>query len=603
MLDDYSNLSPMGDNGGINSLNNFLQFVFGNTSGPLGRPVSMLSFLIDGQDWPPNIASFKYTNIMIHLLNGLALCWLGLLLFQALNLSARRSAVLALVLTALWLLHPLNSTTTLYAVQRMTQLMTLFALAALICYVKGRLLISIDQKRAAVLLVAALFPFGLLSVLSKENGALLLLLIVIFELSVFSHITRTRLFKLWYRLGVLFPLAIILLYLLLTLPQSIAGFEIRHFSMAERVLTESRILSIYLFKIFFPSGIGVSLFHDDFLVSQSLLNPLTTLFAIVFLVALLGSAIAWRKQQPMFFFGVCWFFAMHLLESGHLPLELYFEHRNYMSMIGPLITLVWYLHRFLAGHFRELSKQTAVGITGLFLLIMAFLSWQQSLLWSNTAELNAYWAFEKPNSSRAQISYGDFLAQNGATEAAMERWQRANSLLPNEVSIQLHIWNRACEYGMSSPITLQQIIDAETPEYFHNDINFHLRELLENLILQRCEFPPTETVVAVFDVIDRLPLSDRRRAGYHFLFSDLYVYLGRLDSALIQLSRSFELRELPEIPIRQAILSASAGNFEDGLVFLQRAREANSRQSPFLPSAEAEIARIEQDFQRLLNTR
>ena len=35
---------------------------------------------------------------------------------------------------------------------------------------------------------------------------------------------------------------------------------------------------------------------------------------------------------------------MHLLESSYIPLELYFEHRNYMSMIGPIMASVWYLN-------------------------------------------------------------------------------------------------------------------------------------------------------------------------------------------------------------------------------------------------------------------
>ena len=133
LLDDYVNLSPMGENGGVNNLQNFLRFVFGNSSGPTGRPVSMISFLIDAQDWPPRVAAFKYTNILMHTLNGVVLSWFALTLFQLLGLDSKRSSLLALLLSALWLLHPLNSTTTLYVIQRMTQLMTLFTLAALLC--------------------------------------------------------------------------------------------------------------------------------------------------------------------------------------------------------------------------------------------------------------------------------------------------------------------------------------------------------------------------------------------------------------------------------------------------------------------------------------
>jgi hypothetical protein len=94
---------------------------------------------------------------------------------------------------------------------------------------------------------------------------------------------------------------------------------------------------IYLGEIFLPTNAGVSLFHDDFQISTSFLNPLSTLFSVLFLFGLAGVAWYWRKSQPVLFLGIAWFFVMHILESTYLPLELYFDHRNYMAMIGPII--------------------------------------------------------------------------------------------------------------------------------------------------------------------------------------------------------------------------------------------------------------------------
>ena len=340
VLDDAGNLSPMGGNGAIDNWPNFLKFVFGGDSGPTGRPVSMLAFLIDAQFWPPSIAAFKYTNILIHLLTATSVCWLSYCIMLAMRIEDKRAAWLALLVSALWVLHPLNATTTLYVVQRMTQLMTLFAVVSLICYVKGRMLMVQDRTRGAGLLVAALFPFGLLSVLSKENGVLLLLLIVSMEHSIFREQVKTDLFKLWYRLGVLVPLVIIFVYLGLTAPASMEAYAYRDFNLSERLLTESRVLCTYIAKMFLPTALGAGLYHDDIVVSTGLLQPITTLFSTLGLLAICVVAFTWRKSQPMLFFGVAWFFAMQLLESTYLPLELYFEHRNYLAMIGPLIAAV-----------------------------------------------------------------------------------------------------------------------------------------------------------------------------------------------------------------------------------------------------------------------
>jgi tetratricopeptide (TPR) repeat protein len=599
VLDDYRNLSPIGENDGVTNLQNFMRYLFGNSSGPTGRPVAMLSFLIDTQHWPPNVASLKYTNVLIHALNGVLLAWLTLLLFQVLGMSEKHSAMFALLVAALWLFHPLNTTTALYVIQRMTQLMTFFALAALICYLKGRALTLQDARHSFLYLCLALFPFGVLSVLSKENGALLLLLIVVFELSVFRQSSVKHLtFKLWYRLGVILPLLCLGFYLLLTFPSNMEGYDVRPFTMGERLLSEMRALTLYAGGVFVPSLAEGSVFHDDFEVSRSLFAPISTFASLIFLVASLSLAIISRKEQPMLFFGIAWFFSMHLLESTYLPLELYFEHRNYLAMVGPLISFVWYLYVFLQGHSEKVLKIFAKAVVGVFLGVMFLLTWQQAMLWGSNRDLLAYWAYETPGSVRAQISYADYLAPRGATEEAMERLEIANEAHPKEITIMLHMWNMACEYGTESPYSLEQIAAMDNLEYFQNDINFYLRALLEDLMSKQCQFPRHQTMIAFFEKLEPLIRSELPRASYHFLYSDLFVYYRQLDPALIQLTKAFELSGFPEIPIRQAMLTASADNNADALVFLQRAREANQQQSFLLPSYEDEIVTIERDIKK-----
>lgn len=602
IFDDYTNLSPLGDDGGISSWSAARNFVFGNASGPTGRPVSMLSFLIDAQNWPPHIAALKYTNILIHALTGCLLCWFAFELFQLAGLSAERSALMGLLVAALWLLHPFNSSTTLYVVQRMTQLMTLFGLAALILYLKGRRLIAVEPRRA-LLLCLSLFPFALLSVLSKENGSLFLLLVLVCEFTVFAAATRSRALRLWLIIGIGAPLAVLVLYLLLSFPAALEGFDYRHFSMLERLLTESRLLLGYLSKILLPFAAEVGLFHDDLQISTSLLQPLTTLFSLLLLGALAAAAFLWRKSQPMFAFGVLWFFAMHLLESTYLPLELYFEHRNYMSMIGPLISCVWYLQQLLASASATLYKRVALAAVAVCVLNMSWLTWQQARLWGHTGNLYAAWADEQPQSIRAQTTYADFLSINGDPEQGMRRLELAHANNPREITVMLHMFNNACDYGLSAPYSLEQIANRADLEYYHNDINFHLTRLLENLLLGKCAYPEPQAMLSLFERVNGLPLADDRRASFHYLYSDLFVHYRQLNPALIQLRYAFDLNPIPQIPIRQALLSASAGNNEDALVFLERAKAADAAQSILLPSFAAEIARIEADIRSRMNGR
>ena len=140
LLDDLPQLEPL-----IQQSANYPIELFGNyilsTSGPTGRPVAMATFIADAVTHGPDVWWWKYNNLMLHLISGLLVCWLTALLLQALPKKTGVDPWIAgIVVGGLWLLHPIQVSTVLYTVQRMTELSTLFVLAGLICYVKGRLL-------------------------------------------------------------------------------------------------------------------------------------------------------------------------------------------------------------------------------------------------------------------------------------------------------------------------------------------------------------------------------------------------------------------------------------------------------------------------------
>lgn len=212
----------------------------------------------------------------------------------------------------------------------------------------------------------------------------------------------------------------------------------------------------------------------------------------------------------------------------------------------------------------------------------------------------AYWALDNPASSRAQITWADYLADIGAPEVGLERLMIAHEYYPDEASLLLHTWTLSCRHDLPPPFSIQQIATTDGLDNHREDVNYQLRELLEGLQENRCAYPPLEELVGLFERVGSLSLSARASSAYHVLFSELYVAMGQLDPALIQLSRSFQKFPNPEVIIRQAILAASAGNYADSLVFLGRAREAELEQQFFKQSNSVEIDRLENEFRRLL---
>ena len=103
----------------------------------------------------------------------------------------------------------------------------------------------------------------------------------------------------------------------------------RPFSIGERLLTQPSILLYYLSLIFYPSPERLSIDHS-FTLSTSLWQPWTTLPAILIIISLIIVALSQRKKRPLLGFAILFFFINHLVESTIIPLEMIFEHRNYI---------------------------------------------------------------------------------------------------------------------------------------------------------------------------------------------------------------------------------------------------------------------------------
>jgi hypothetical protein len=163
-----------------------------------------------------------------------------------------------------------------------------------------------------------------------------------------------------------------------------------------------------------PKVGAMGLFHDDIPLSHSLFDPVSTLFAALGILALLAAALALRKRQPLLAFGVLFFLAGHSLESTVIPLEITFEHRNYLPMYGILLIIFYYLLYPLA-HLKSLRLRQlgAVLMLGLFAAGTAI----RADHWGNLFLLSITEVTHHPLSSRANGEMGAMYGILATTEA------------------------------------------------------------------------------------------------------------------------------------------------------------------------------------------
>jgi tetratricopeptide (TPR) repeat protein len=399
-----------------------LFFVFGGETGPLGRPLAMASFLINDYAWPTDSASFKYTNLCIHLIVGLLVYWILLLLTDRLpSLSRRDRHFAAFAVAAIWLIHPLQTSSVLYVVQRMTLLSALFVTAGLVLYLKGRLDIERHALRGYLLMSAGVVFGTGLGIFSKENAVLLPVYALACEYTLVraGAMPVPGYYRVWKAIFLWLPVIGLVLWHVLRLEGIAASYGARPFTMVERLYTEPRVLFMYLSHILVPRRQGTGVFQDDIDISKSLVDPITTVIALAAWLVLLSMALRQRKRWPVFGFAVFWFLGGHALEAGPISLELYFEHRNYLPMLGPLLALV-----YAALSVPSRLKRFTLAATLVFVALTAYASYQNAALWRNIPLLTWNWAEEHPRSPRAQM----FLANQWAL---VKRYDEVETILLN----------------------------------------------------------------------------------------------------------------------------------------------------------------------------
>ena len=242
----------------------------------------------------------------------------------------------------LWLLHPIQLLPVLHVVQRMTSLSALFLLAALQLHICGRERGGCAGGVWVALAWAVLWP---LSFFSKETGVLFPAFALAWELIIrrWASVRLDRFARSLFGLGALTLLAGLAYGLSPTAQWLWAGYDLRAFSLVERLMTEARVVWFYLGLIVLPRIEALGLYHDDIVVSTSLFSPWTTLPALLGLAGLLGLAWSVRTRAPLLAFGIVWFLIGHSLESTVLPLELAHEHRNYIPLFGIVLAGAWAL--------------------------------------------------------------------------------------------------------------------------------------------------------------------------------------------------------------------------------------------------------------------
>lgn len=416
LLDDASSVLVIGDLKNQPEL--AWDYIFGDNSGPLGRPVSLASFVLEKLLLSDGLATSKRVNILLHVLNGALVIWLFWLLFRFVATPGYKW--LALLLGASWLLSPLYVSTVLYVVQRMAMLSATFMVCACISYVYWREKLQRGECSIPLLGLTALSI--LLAVFAKENALVVIPTLLLLEALWFQFAAQQARAARWLQRITLCLIAIgalaVLAFVVVDYDHLAAAFRRRYFTLDERLLTQGRILWDYVGQHYWPDVFRMGLYHDDVVVSTSLSQPPSTGYSLVAWLGVLALllVLSLRQWGRYLALGIAWFLVGHSIESTVLPLELYFEHRNYFPGIG-LFLLPGAVFAVLVRQWAQIKAPLLVYLA-CYVLWIASLTGSQVQIWSShplliLSNLNAH-----PDSFRANADMAVQMANLGQFEEA-----------------------------------------------------------------------------------------------------------------------------------------------------------------------------------------
>ena len=573
LFDDAPNLSEMTRYGDMSQWESAKKFILNGIAGPTGRPISLLSFVPQADDWLANNARpFKIVNLSIHLLCGILLFWVTRLLLQAYGETKQTKIMwIAVVSSAIWLLHPMMLSTTLYVIQRMTQLPLLFSLLAMLGYLYGREKVLKRPYFAYTLMTFSIGVGTLLATFSKENGALLPLLVLVIEFCNPNNKNKPR----WQWRAVCLWLPSIALMMLLAsyIDLSSDPWLNRNFNQIERLFSEMRIVTEYLIQLFVPRIEGDGFFQDGYEVSKGWLSPMSTLYSFIFLCSLFCSALIFRRKFPYYALAVLFFFAAHLMESTFIGLELIFEHRNYIAAIFLFLPVVVALYNLSD----QIKPSVVVLISVIIILFLSFLTWQRALLWSDEQKLMLYWAQNSPNSPRAQSLIADKLVEGHREQEANQILEKALLQRPESGLLTLQLLTQKIKDGTATDDTFKQVIERIQMQRADIQAAIATRDLMfycfDHPVLIKAH---GDNLIAILQAMLKnksyLRIKDFESYAL-FLQGRILTMQGHSAEATNIFLKSLAMTKDVEDGLNMAVLMGNAGYLKQGLLILDKAEQ------------------------------
>jgi tetratricopeptide (TPR) repeat protein len=565
-FDDQANIVKNTELTKINGLDasDIWQAMWSSDSGTLKRPIAMATFALQVATTGFDPYPMKIVNLAIHWLTGLFLFILSSFLFS--NLSRNREFSLSvnglsMLVSLIWLVHPLNLTSVSYIIQRMNSLSVLFTVLAILIYTKERCRQQ-TSKSWWLWPFLQILVFGLLGLLTKETAILLPIYLIIteffiFRFQAFDQENRDIVFRA-FAITVLIALTV-LVFLAFRIDYFAASYKYRDFDIEQRLMTQLRVLVWYLAMLILPDISQMTLYHDGIQISKSLLYPISTLYSLGTIILIIISAFYFRSKLPSLGFGLLWFFGGHLLESTIIPLELVYEHRNYLPSFGIIFIVILTIERISQLAVSKFNTKPAISqairVFPVFIVAtLALATHTRAHIWSDSPKEKIVDALNHPESVRANIEAGNsfsVFAKHAPNQEEKDKYitqgeqhfMKALELKPNSANPLFGWIIMYYENKLNPPDFLLQQLTQKVGQGFMDSTTVNaLTNLTACKVDNFCDFSDEYYIMLMKNAIDNPNAPDSFRSNLLRNMATFYSDMkGDANTAIILTKRAIEL--------------------------------------------------------------
>lgn len=410
------------------------------------RPVAYFTFTLNYVLHGTALAGWHVVNIAIHLLAGLTLYGIvRRMLLQWLPEEASRplrAEVLAGLSALLWLVHPLQTESVTYIVQRIEALMGLFVLLTLYGFIRSQE----NERKTGWLLFSIVCC--LLGCATKEVGAMAPLVVLWYDRAFVAGSWGEILKRRWWYYAGLCCGWLLLGWLMASRWEmySDAAGSVPGLTPLTYFVNQPPVILHYLRLSVWPTGQNLDRTWPLAEGSGQLVIP----FLLVTLLFALTFTAIWKWRRWSFAGG--WFFLILAPTSSFVPIaDLSFEHRMYLPLAALAVLAVlaveWLVRR-ISSHSsqRTVLKYVAAGVLtlaaclGTATVLRNRVYHSPEAMWQNVLQT-------APDSARAHNLLSRELLRDGRYQAALRHAERAVELIPMNVGFTCDLARTAFAAG------------------------------------------------------------------------------------------------------------------------------------------------------------